>query len=145
MADNNDDVTSGFGCTLEIETAQGSGVFFEAGLVYDVQPPGDTVDQFDKTHMKSPGGREENGSGIVRGGEGSYGINWVPGNDTDVFINAWLLARDVRKIRITYPNNVTETAPNTITGFSRAVPMNDKMSGTLTTKKAGDVEFGVAA
>lgn len=144
MADNNDDVVSGFGITVEVETGAGTDAFFEIGLVNAVELAGDTVDQFDKTHMKSPGGRKEYGNGLIDGGEGGFTVNWAPGNDTDLFMNGWMTDRDTRKIRFTYPNGRYEQYPSNLTGWQRTAPMEDRMTGQATVKKAGDVEFGAA-
>jgi hypothetical protein len=141
MADDNDDITSGFGVTVEVETGAGTGVFTEIGLVHEVTLAGDTVAQFDKSHMKSPGGRKEYGNGMIDGGEGGFNHNWGPGNDTHNFMNAWLAARDTRIIRYTYPSGDREAYPANLTGWQRTAPMEDRMTGAANIKKAGDVTW----
>lgn len=139
---SNPDVTIGYGTVLQISDSNSPGVYVDIGEVVAVTPPGDTVDQVDATHMQSPNRRKQYVAGLVDGGEGSFEINYIPGSITDSFIIAWLGSGDTRYVRLTYPNHVTETFPATPTGYTRNVPLNDKMSSTLTVKKAGDTTFG---
>ncbi len=135
----------GYGTTIEVETAAGSDTFTELGEITSVTPPEDTVDQIDVTHMGSPGRRREYISGLIDGGEGSFDLNWVPGAATHDFIVAWQAAGDTRDLRITYPNNARETFPAFPTGFSRTAPVDDKMTGTLTVKQAGETTWDTAS
>lgn len=133
----------GFGTTIEVETTPG--VWFKLGFVNDVNPPDDSTDDVDVTHMESPGRRRQYIAGLIDGGEGSFGVNWIPGNPTDEYVRAWRATGENRDLRLTYPNNVTETFPTYPKGWSKAVPLDDKMTATLTVKMAGDIEYGVAA
>jgi len=136
------EVTIGYATTLELENADSPGDYTQLGEVTNVTPPSDTIDQIDATHMQSPGRRREFISGLIDGGEGSFDLNYVPGSTTDDLINAWISSGDTRNLKITYPNHVTETFPAIPTGYTRNVPVDDKMSSTLTAKKAGDTTWG---
>ena len=131
----------GYNTTVELETLAGATTFDELGEVTNITPPGDSVDQVDVTHYKSPNRRREYISGLIDGGEGTIEINWTPGNLTDQKVNAWKAIGDTRQMRFTWPNGEIEEFPVTYVSFERTAPVDDKLTGTLTVKLAGDVVF----
>lgn len=133
----------GYGTTIELADGSSPEAYVTLGEVTNATPPGDTVDQIDATHMQSPNRRREFIAGLIDGGEGSFDMNYDPGSVTDDLINAWLVSGEQRNLRLTYPNLVTETFPATPSSYTRTAPVDDKMTATLTVKKAGDTTWGV--
>jgi hypothetical protein len=135
----------GYDSTFEVEDAPGSGVFVELAECTDITPPSSSVDDVEVTHMKSPDRTKEYIAGLTDAGEGSMGMNWVPGSDTDNLIIAWRADGTRRAARITYPNNVRWTFLAYVKTYSGAVPVKDRMSATLAMKIAGSVGIDTAA
>lgn len=141
MADESEAVIS-IGVTLEVSNGPDTGAAYtEVGEVIDVTPPEDSVELVDVTHQKSPGRRKEFKSGFTEGGEGSFTLNWIPGQATDVFCRNWRLSGENRYVRITYPNGAVETWPASFRSFQRTAALGQKLGGTLTVKMAGEPTY----
>ncbi len=136
------DARIGYGTTYEIFSG---GEFVEVAEVSNVTPGEATTDRIDATHMKSPGRRREYISGLIDSGEASFEINWLPGSDTDVLLRGLQTSGETTDHRITFPNGVTVTYEAQVTGFGKAVPIDDKMSATLTISVSGDETWGAAS
>lgn len=126
----------GHGSKIEVETAAASGFWFELGEVKGAQKPNPQVAQINATHMGSPDGAEEQVPGLKNYGEMPIPINWVPGNPTDDFVEAW---NDKRQMRVTTPNGITYTFPAFKLGYSGSMPVGELMEGEVTVKVAGAV------
>lgn len=135
----------GYGGLLAVETTVGSGTYTALGEVTSITPPNESVDVIDATHMGSPNRTREFIQGLIDPGDASADLNWVPGAATEDFILAWRTAGETRSVRITAPNNTTYTFPGFVTGFSPTMPMDGKMTATLTLKVAGAVVVGTAS
>jgi len=137
MAAITDDGMIGFDSTVEVETT--TGVWFELGLVGNVTPPNEQVDEVDITHMKSPDATRQFIQGLANPGDMTMDINYVPGNDTDEYIIAWRASRETRNVRITYPTDVVDTFPAFVKGYAPSLAVGDKSGAQLTLKVAGAV------
>lgn len=136
----------GYGTKYEIwDASLTTPAFVEVAEVITVTPGEATADRIDATHMQSPGRRREYISGLIDNGEASFEINWVPGNDTDVLLRDLLASGAVVQHRITFPNDVTVTFEAAITGFSKAIPIDDRMTATITVAVSGEETWGEAA
>lgn len=124
----------GAGTTFEVETAAGSGTYTALSEITDITPPSSSVDIVDVTHMESPNLTREFISGWNDPGEVSLDMNFVPGSTTDDFIIAWRLGGERRSARITFPNLVVWTFDAFVTGYTPAIPNEDKLTATLTCK-----------
>lgn len=111
--------------------------FFEVGEVINVTPGEATADRIDATHMQSPNRRREYISGLIDNGEASFEINWIPGDATDVFLRELFESGETRDHQIEFPNGVTVTYDASIIGFSKAVPIDDRMTATITVAVSG--------
>jgi predicted secreted protein len=136
------DARIGYGSTYEIYTG---GEFVQVGEVTVITPGAAAGETVDATHMQSPGRRREKIPGMIDSGEASFEINWVPGDDTDELIRGLLSAGTISEHRITFPNGITVTYDAAITGFGKALPIDDKMSATITVAVSGDETWGAAA
>lgn len=110
----------------------------DIGEVFNITPPGGTADRVDATHMKSPGRRREYIAGLIDSGEASFEINFVPGSETDQFIRRLLTSGEIVEHQIEFPNGVTVTYDASITGYEKTVPLDDRMTATITVAPSGD-------
>ena len=110
----------------------------DVGEVFNITPPGGTADRVDATHMKSPGRRREYIAGLIDSGEASFEINFVPGSETDQFIRRLLTSGEIVEHQIEFPNGVTVTYDASITGYEKTVPLDDRMTATITVAPSGD-------
>lgn len=136
----------GYGSVFEIEDDNSPGVYVAMLEVLSITPPSSVVDQIDVTHMQSDNRRREFISGLIDGGECSFDQNFIPGNASDVRLNA-LLALPVgasrrRNCRVSFPNGVTWSFAAELTGYEHSVPFDDKMTSTVTFKVTGALSIG---
>lgn len=135
----------GYGGRFEVELGVTPGDFLALAEVNNITPPNESVDVIDVTHMDSPDRTREFIQGLVDPGDMSVEMNWVPGSATEDLILAWRAAGETREARITTPNSVTYTFPCFVTGYSPGMPIDGKMTATLTCKVAGAITVGVAS
>ena len=134
----------GYGTKYEIWDASLTvPAFVEVAEVITVTPGEATADRVDATHMQSPGRRREYISGLIDNGEASFEINWIPGNTTDVLLRGLLASGDVLEHRITFNNGQRVTFDAAVTGFSKAIPIDDRMTATITVAVSGDETWDV--
>lgn len=110
----------------------------DIGEVFNITPPGGTADRVDATHMKSPGRRREYIAGLIDSGEASFEINFVPGSATDQFLRRLLASGEIVEHQIEFPNGVTVTYDASLTGYEKNVPLDDRMTATITVAPSGD-------
>lgn len=132
----------GAGTTYEIYY---SGGYVAVGEVFDAVPGAPSTDRVDATHYSSPGRRREKISGLIDSGDGSFQINWVPGDATDVMLRALLVSGANVNHRITFPNAVTVVFAAAITGYNKGIPIDDRMTGSITVSVSGDETWGAAS
>lgn len=112
--------------------------------VSNITPPSDTLDVIDVTHMASPNRTREFIAGLSDPGECSFEMNFIPGSQSDVLLQEVVKAGAVVKARITFPNSVTWTFDAIATGYEPAIPVDDRMTATVTFKVTGSYVTGVA-
>jgi predicted secreted protein len=143
------DARIGYGTIYEIwDASLTTPAFVEVAEVINVTPGEATADRIDATHMQSPGRRREYISGLIDNGEASFEINWVPGSDTDVLIRDLFESGETVQHRITFPGaspRVTVTYEASIIGFSKEIPLDDRMTATITVATSGAETWGTAA
>lgn len=140
------DARIGYGTAYEIWDATLTvPAFVEIAEVINVTPGASTADRIDATHMQSPGRRREYIAGLIDNGEASFEINWIPGNETDELLRSLMDSGDSVEHRITFPNDVTVTFTAAIIGYEKAIPVDDRMTATITVAVSGAETWGVAA
>ena len=117
----------------------------EIAEVINVTPGAATADRIDATHMQSPGRRREYIAGLIDTGEASFEINWVPGNETDELLRALMASGETVQHQIEFPNGVTVSYDAAITGYEKEIPVDDRMTATITVAVSGEETWGVAA
>lgn len=86
---------TGFGSEFWLAATAG-GEPTEMGEVIALDPGAEEWGTADATHFKSPGRRIERIKTLIDSGQGSFQVNWLPGNTTDVVITeAWTSAAAV--------------------------------------------------
>lgn len=112
----------------------------ELGEITEVTPPNEQTDDVEVTHMKSPGKRREYIGGLIDSGEGTFVMNYVPGSATDALIRAAQTAGDARPYKIVIPDGTGTweiTGTCVVKGYERGVPIDDRMTATLTVRFSG--------
>lgn len=126
----------GHGTTFEMADIATPTDFVYIAEITNVTPPSDTSDTPDATHMQSPNRTREFIDGLADPGEASLEMNLVPGSVSDRYLMA---SKGKRKwCRITFPNGVQLLFTGIRQGYEKEVPLDDKMTATLTIKVSGD-------
>lgn len=133
------DAIMGIGITYEI--ADGASGYDTIGEVFEVTPPNQQTEEVEVTHYGSTGGYREFIAGLRDGGEVTFGINWIPGNETDVILRDLHSAGTVRTHRITFPNGAEMSYSGWIKGFERGSPLDDRMTATITVRVSSNTTY----
>lgn len=111
--------------------------------VYALTPPNNQTDDVEITHFESSGRKREYIRGLTETGEGTIEMNYVPGSVTDLLCQASHAAGNVRPYKIVIPDDqgapAWEITGNCYAkGYERGIPVDDRMTATLTVKFSGD-------
>lgn len=126
----------GFGADL----LQGDGgspteTFTTLGVeIMSITPPGMSRDSIDVTHMSSPNTAREFIAGLIDSGEFTIEFNFIPATSDAVF-TALQAARGNWQILLA--NSIAWTFAAFCTGYTPAVPLDDKMTASATFKVSG--------
>jgi hypothetical protein len=106
--------------------------------------PSSTGERVETTHLKSPNRRREYTSGLIDGGEIEVTINFRPGSDTDVLLEAAQVAGDERAARFNVPELGVPTWTYDVTvivlSYDKGeVSADGKMEASITMAVTGDV------
>lgn len=140
--------TAKIGHGTEFHLDNASGTLTELGEVLSVGLPNPQVAEIEATHYKSPDRRREYIAGLIEDGEGSFEFNYVPGNDTDVLVREAISAGTARSYKIVLPAASGEwevSGECIVKGWERNVPIDDRMTATLTVRFTGAVTEAAAA
>jgi hypothetical protein len=136
----------GYGSVFQIQTENSPDNYVDMAEVISITPPTFTLDQVDVTHMTSPNRNREFISGLNDPGECSFDMNFVPGSTSDdrlfELLNLPTGTNRRRNCRISYPTGVTWSFSGELTGYEPTVPVDDKMTATVTFKVSGQVTVG---
>lgn len=135
----------GYGAEFWLDNA--SGVLTQLNEVLSVTPPNPQIAEVEATHMLSPGRRREYIAGMIEDGEGTFEFNYVPGNATDTLIRAALNDGTARDYKIVIPDGADGweiTGQCIVRGWERNVPIDDRMTATLTVRFTGNVTEAAA-
>ncbi len=139
----------GFGAAFGIGDGASPEVFTNLAEVFSITPPSDNIDIIDVTHMTSPTRTREFISGLNDPGEASFELNFVAGGAADVAIRALNALTTTTNFRITFPDgtsgSVTWIFAGFLTGYSPAIPGEDKMTSTVTIKVTSSFTTGTLA
>jgi len=136
----------GYGTEFHMATALG--VLTELGEITAISLPNPQVSDVEATHFKSLNRRREYIAGLIEDGEGTFEMNYVPGSATDVLVRAALEDGNAREYKVVLPDGAGtwEVAGECIVkGYERGVPIDDRMTGTLTVRFTGASTEGAGA
>ncbi len=112
------------------------------GEITGISIPAAETEEIDATHFGSPNRRREFIAGLIEDGEGTFEMNLVPGSVTDILIRAAQAAGDTRtyEIIIPKPSGTWKIAGSCIIRrYERMVPIDDKMTASVTVRFTGAV------
>jgi predicted secreted protein len=128
----------GYGAEFWLDNA--SGVLTELDEVLLVTPPNPQTADVEATHMQSPNRRREYIAGLIEDGEGTFEFNYIAGGATDLLVQAALNDGVTRSYKIVLPDGSTGweiTGDCIVKGWERSVPIDDRMTATLTVRFTG--------
>ncbi len=124
----------GYGSKFQIKV---SGSFVDLAEVISITPPSDAVDVIDATTMDSAAATREYILGLNDPGECSFEMAFIPGSVADGRLQTIRAARAVQECRIVYPNSMTWTFFGILTGYEPTIPIDERMTATVTFKVTG--------
>jgi predicted secreted protein len=136
------------GWGAEFHLANASAVLTELGEITGISLPNPQVAEVEATHFKSPNRRREYISGLIEDGEGTFEMNYDPGSATDTLIRAALADGDARDYMIVVPDGDGAweiTGQCVVRGYERMVPIDDRMTASLTVRFTGATTEAAAA
>lgn len=117
-------------------------VLTKLGEIISVTPPNPQTAEVEATHMASPNRRREYIAGMIEDGEGTFEMNYVPGSETDVLIRGAQASGLTKPYKIVIPDGTGKweiTGSCIVRGYERNLPIDDRMTATLTVRFTGAV------
>jgi predicted secreted protein len=138
----------GIGAGTEFHLHNGTALTELVG-VFNVTIPESTTDDVETTHYKSAGRFREFIAGLKDRGEFTVEMNFVAGNATDILCRAADAASDTRAFKIVLPDDAGDAAWEIegtayAKGYSRNIPIDDRMTAVLTLRVSGDLTEAAA-
>jgi len=132
-----------FGTLLQLGDGAGPEVFTTIAEVKDIDGPDISMDTEDITPHDAVGGWEEFIPTILRSGEVTFDLNFVPSNaqhgDTSGGLINLLKNRTKRNFKLVLPTSPTYTWAFAayVTGFSNSMPVGGVLGASVTLKVTG--------
>ena len=131
----------GYGASFHLGTGATPSVLVELAEVFALMPPNDQADDVQVTHYKSPGRTRQYIQGLIDAGEADVQMNYEPGSATDILIRG---AKDSGSVR-PYKIELLDSAGDIweiegtcyVKGYAREIPVDDRMTATMTVRFAG--------
>lgn len=138
------EASTGYAGEVWLSTDDTTANLAELVQVVSFSLPSDTSERVETTHLKSPNRRREYTSGMIDGGELEVTLNFRPGTDTDLLIEAALAAGDERAARFNVPElgvpAYTYDTTVVVTGYDKgSVEADGKMEATVTMAVSGAI------
>lgn len=131
----------GIGLGAEFWLDSAGDVLTQLSEIISVALPNSQQEDVEATHMASPNRRREFVAGLIDDGEGTIEMNYVPGSDTDILIRAALSDGVTRDYKVVLPvadgSTWEVTGDCIVKGYERNVPIDDRMTATLTIRFTG--------
>lgn len=128
----------GYGAEFWLDNA--SNVLTQISEILSVTPPNPQVATVEATHMASAGRRREYIAGLIEDGEGTFEMNYEAGSASDILIRAALADGVTRSYKIVLPDGAFGweiTGDCVVTSYERNVPLDDRMTASLTVRFTG--------
>lgn len=130
----------GLGTEFWLDNNAGTPVLTQLGEILSVSPPNPQTEEVEATHMASPNRRREYISGLIDDGEGVFEMNYVPGSTTDDLIRDALADGVTRGYKIVLPDGAGTweiEGECIVKGYERNIPIDDRMTASLTVRFTG--------
>lgn len=134
------DARIGWSAELHLSTDDTAANLTELAEITAITLPNPTVEDVEATHFKSPNRRREYIAGLIEDGEGTFEMNYVPGSATETLVQGAIDGGGARAYKIVVPDGATgwEISGTVIVkGFERNVPIDDRMTATMTVRFTG--------
>jgi predicted secreted protein len=118
------------------------GVLTKLAEIISITPPNPQTAEVEATHFGSPNRRREYIAGLIEDGEGTFEMNYVPGSTTDVLIRGAQASGLTKAYKIVIPDGVGTWKVEgscIVKGYERNVPIDDRMTASLTVRFTGAV------
>lgn len=125
----------GLGTEFWLDSNAPTPVLTKLGEILSVTPPNPQTERVEATHMGSLNRRREYISGLIEDGEGTFEMNYVPGSATDELIRGAQASGLTKGYKIVIPDGTGTweiEGECIVTGYERAIPIDDRMTATLT-------------
>lgn len=139
------DAMIGYGAEFWLENDMG--VLTQIAEVTAVSPPNSQTADVEATHFKSPNRRREYIAGLIDDGEGTIEMNYVAGSSSDELIREAQSSGEARNYRMVLPAASGEweiEGQCIVKGYERAIPIDDRMTATLTVRFTGEAVEGTS-
>lgn len=136
----------GWGAQFWLDSA--ADVLTQLGEITGISLPNPQVQDVEATHFGSPNRRREYISGPIEDGEGTFEMNYDPGSATDVLLRAAIADGVVRDYKIVIPDGAGTwevTGDCVVKGYERNVPIDDRMTASVTVRFTGAVTEAAGA
>jgi predicted secreted protein len=130
----------GLGTEFWLDNNAGTPVLTKLGEILSVTPPNSQTARVEATHMDSPNRRREFIAGLIDDGEGTFEMNYVPGSATDLLIQGAQLSGLTKNYKIVIPDGAGTweiEGECIVIGYERNIPIDDRMTATLTVAFSG--------
>lgn len=137
----------GFGGLFKIQNDDSPQVYTSIGECTSIKPPGIARDAVEATHSESPDGYREYISGLKDGQEASADLNLVPGSVGTLLLLAQFENAALSVCQVTIPTSPAYvwSFNAVLTGFESDMPIDDRMTATVTFKISGKPTLAVAS
>lgn len=135
----NSEAISGLGLILRMKATPAAAAFTEIGEVFEFTPPEQMDDEIEVSHFRSPDGYKEFIGGMTDPGECTFGINYIPGGQTEVLIMTAKAGKRPVPFEVEWPNGSVWAFNNLIRGFNPTAPLNDRLTATVTGRVSGSI------
>jgi len=130
----------GLGTEFWLDDNAATPVLTKLGEIISVTPPNPQTAEVEATHMGSPNRRREYIAGLIEDGEGTFEMNYVPGSATDVLIRGAQASGLSKGYKIVIPDGTGTweiEGECIVRGYERSIPIDDRMTATLTVRFTG--------
>lgn len=134
------DAAIGWGAELHLHDGATPGALVELEEITAITPPNPQTEDVEATHFKSPNRRREYIAGLIEDGEGTFEMNYVPGSATDILIRAAQASGEARAYKLVIPDGSATweiTGDLIVKGYERSVPIDDRMTATMSVRFTG--------
>ncbi len=131
----------GYGAEFWLDNNAGTPVLTKLGEITGISLPNAQTEEVEATHFGSPDRRREYISGLIDDGEGTFEMNYVPGSATDLLIQGAQASGLAKGYKIVIPDGADTweiTGDCIVRGYERNVPIDDRMTATLTVRFTGE-------